>query len=290
MGAGGRSRSWTRARGWRGRWAAPLAVVALVGCAPSTGAPAGQDAATGEPDAATGGPDTATEGDADPLPEPDADLGAPPPEEPGATEGPGPPGPDRIALEVGGLPIGGAPSSVTSTHQCVDVVWSTPPDLPAGIEVTVEAVTFVPDGAFRETDASCAGGHPRCQRQLPLSTTVPCTIALAWVGDAATDGGELRFSAGVIRCPAGDEARCEAFRAEVEARDPKGIELEPSPSSEGDGDAIEGGDAAGDAEGSGDGGTGDGEGASDTAGTDPASPDGSGGEGSQDPGGDGGDG
>ena len=158
------------------------------------------------------------------------DPDAPEVEDPSAQEAPDEPGPNAVAVELPGLPIGGPTQVVSDSLQCVDVGWTEPPDLPSWIGITVTGVTFTPEEAFAESPETCEGGAPPCLGAgFQLTGDARCSVAVAFTGGQSVEG-EMSFSSGVISCPPDRVEQCESFRDEVESEGPQSIPLEAAPS------------------------------------------------------------
>jgi hypothetical protein len=175
----------------------------------------------------------------DPTEEPDdgSSQGTPEPtpEPPGNTEGPGDPS-DTVRIELAELQIGGEPEIQSDTLQCVDVVWSGPPEVPDELVVEVTAVKFEPSDAFAISRETCRDAGPDCVGAT-LNLEIGCTVAIAWTGDSGDERRRLHL-AGAVECPASATAPCETFREEVAdaTSDGAGIRLKRKPADDNGGD------------------------------------------------------
>lgn len=149
---------------------------------------------------------------------------------------------DAVAVELPGLPIGGNAIVVSDTLQCVDVGWTSPPDLPDWVAVRVTGVDLQPADGFALSDEPCEGDAPPCLGgEVRITTTERCYVAVTWVGPTLDSDRTLSFTSGEIVCTPDRVADCEAFRDEVAAAGPQSIGLEPAPSElEGDGGTDDG--------------------------------------------------
>jgi hypothetical protein len=177
--------------------------------------------------AACGGADTTQDTTQDPIEE---DTGSPETEDTDATEDPDDPS-DPVAVELPGLPIGGNALVVSETLQCVDVGWTSPPDLPDWVAITVTGVQFEPSDGFALSDETCEGGAPPClDSDFQLTTSERCYVAVTFTGPTLESERSLSFSSGEISCEPDRVAECEAFRDEVTTAGPQSIPLDPAPS------------------------------------------------------------
>jgi hypothetical protein len=142
-------------------------------------------------------------------------------------------GTKAVAVRLPGLPVGGNHSVESSTLQCADVGWTTPPDLPEGVEIKVTGVGFSPRESFELSSESCPGDAPPClSDDFRLTGQSRCSVAVAWTGQGAGthDGGRLSLTSGTIVCAPDQVAKCNAFKDELEAiTDLQTIELDPRP-------------------------------------------------------------
>jgi hypothetical protein len=179
------------------------------------------------------------------------DADEPEAEDPGAEEAPDNSGGDAVAVDLPGLPIGGEFEAKSSTVQCVDVVWSGPPDLPDWIGITVTGVAL-PEG-FTESSESCGDGTPPCVGGgFQFTGDANCHVAVAFTGEPIGENPSMSFSSGRINCPPDRAEECQAFKAEVESSggQPIGLLL-PDPESEtgeGEGEGEEQGETDPDSE------------------------------------------
>ena len=136
-----------------------------------------------------------------------------------------------VAVELPGLPIGGNAIVVSDTLQCVDVGWTTPPDLPDWVAVRVTGVDLQPADGFALSDEPCEGDAPPClEGEVRITTTERCYVAVTWVGPTLDSDRTLSFTSGEIVCEPDRVDACNAFRDEVAAAGPQPIGLEPAPS------------------------------------------------------------
>ncbi len=156
---------------------------------------------------------------------------APEAEDTSATEEPEAPSNDPVAVELPGLPIGGNTVVVSDTLQCVDVGWTTPPELPDWAAITVTGVAFEPADGFAVSDEPCEGDTPPClDGEVRITGSQRCYVAVTWTGPTLDADRTMTFTAGVLSCAPDQVAECEAFRDEVAAAGPQPIGLEPAPS------------------------------------------------------------
>jgi hypothetical protein len=171
------------------------------------------------------------------------DADAPEAEDPDAEEAPDSSGGDAVAVDLPGLPIGGGSEPKSSSVQCVDVVWSGPPELPDWIGITITGVA-VPKG-FTVTSEPCPGEAPSCVGGgFQLTNDGNCSVAVALTGEPIGEKPSMSFSSGSINCPPNRVDECRAFKAEVESAGPQPIPLlAPDPEHEtGEGEGEEEGE------------------------------------------------
>jgi hypothetical protein len=175
------------------------------------------------------------------------DADAPEAEDPGAEEAPDSSGADAVAVDLPGLPIGGQFEPTSSTVQCVDVVWSGPPEVPDGIGITITGVAL-PEG-YAQSSESCPSGTQSCLGGgFQLTNDGNCSVAVAFTGEPIGAEPSMSFSSGRINCPPNRVEQCQDFKAEVESSGPQPIELlEPDPGS-GTGESGTGESETGDSE------------------------------------------
>lgn len=137
---------------------------------------------------------------------------------------------DAVAVELPGLPIGGNAIVVSDTLQCVDVGWTSPPELPDWVAVRVTGVDLQPADGFALSDEPCEGDAPPClEGEVRITSTERCYVALTWVGPTLDSDRTLSFTSGEVICEPDRVDACNAFRDEVEAAGPQPIGLEPAP-------------------------------------------------------------
>jgi hypothetical protein len=162
------------------------------------------------------------------------DADAPEAEDPDAEEAPDSSGGDAVAVELPGLPIGGNPEEQSSTLQCVDVVWTGPPELQDWIGITITEVSLTE--GFTQSSESCPGGAPSCLGGgFQLTGDGNCSVAVATTGEPIGENPSMSFSSGRINCPPDRVEQCQDFKAEVESEGPQSIDLlEPDLEPEGE--------------------------------------------------------
>ena len=179
------------------------------------------------------GSGAATSSDDDPVPADGNSLTnapEPEPEPEGENEAPDEGGAGPVAVQLPGLPVGGGSQSESPTHQCVDVGWSEPPDIPSWLEVRLTGVAFTPPGDFALSSQPCPGDAPRCEDAgFRLTNTSRCALAVKWTKPSSEGPLEVRFTGGTMFCPAGREAECRTFLQQVQQRGPEALRLDPSP-------------------------------------------------------------
>jgi hypothetical protein len=201
-----------------------LCAVALatggVGCGSGSGGSDGSSASEGSGD-------SATEDDGS------VDDSTPQAEGEGTEEGSDGGGAEAVSVRLPGLPVGGNHSVESSTLQCADVGWTTPPNLPEWVEIKVTGVGLSPRESFALSSESCPGAAPPClSDDFRLTGQSRCSVAVAWTGEGpGTDGGgRLSLTSGEIVCAPDQVANCHAFKDELEAiTDLQTIELDPRP-------------------------------------------------------------
>jgi hypothetical protein len=172
------------------------------------------------------------------------DADAPEAEDPNAEEAPDSSGGEAVAVDLPGLPIGGGAERKSSSVQCVDVVWSGPPELPDWVGITVTGVAL-PKG-FAQSSESCPGGAPSCLGGgFQLTGDGNCSVAVALTGEPIAKNPKMSFRSGRFNCPPDRVEECQAFKAEVESAGGQPIPLlAPDPGSEtgetGEGETGEG--------------------------------------------------
>ncbi len=184
--------------------------------------------------AAACGSDTATQDTSqDPVTE---DAGPPATEDTAAQESADDSDNQAVAVELPGLPIGGSSIVVSDTLQCVDVGWTTPPDLPDWAAVTVTGVAFQPSDGFALSSEPCGGDTPSCFAQgVRISGSERCYVAVTWTGPTLDSDRAMSFTSGEITCRADQVQACESFRDQVAAAGPQSVGLEPAPAELGEG-------------------------------------------------------
>jgi len=152
------------------------------------------------------------------------DADAPEAEDPNAEEAPESSGGDAVAVDLPGLPIGGDFGFTSPTVQCVDVVWTGPPDLPNWVGVTITRVA-VPDG-YTVSSSPCPSGAPPCLGGgFQLTGDGNCSVAVALTGEPIGEDPSMTFGSGRVNCPPDRVDQCRAFKAEVESAGGQPIEL-----------------------------------------------------------------
>lgn len=187
------------------------AVLVLSGCGSGAETPAAEEAPADEPSFATE---------------------APAPEQTEEAEAPDDPAPanEPVALQLPGLPVGGGSERVSKRHQCVDVGWSDPPDMPPWIEVQLTGLRFWPHQDFELSNRPCPGKAPDCTDPgFRLTNTSRCALSVAWTQPTQTGRPLLSFPGGTIVCPASRVQECETFLRAVKDRGQQDLELKPSP-------------------------------------------------------------
>ena len=116
---------------------------------------------------------------------------APQAEGEGTEEAPDDSGTEAVSVKLPGLPVGGDHSVESSTLQCADVGWTTPPDFPDGVEIKITGVGFSPEESFELSSESCPGDAPPClSDDFRLTGDTRCSVAVAWTGEGSgTDDG-----------------------------------------------------------------------------------------------------
>lgn len=158
--------------------------------------------------------------------EEDGDFGEPTPEDT-TEEAPAEVEVDSTTIEVATLPIGGGADDDENfqNFQCVDVGWSDPPDIPAGVTVVIRGLVLEPAGHFTLSDQPCPGGAPPCLPDHAVTPEQRCTVAVGWT-DAAGDNGGWLSASGTLTCEA-DADVCSGFADAVAERGGESIELWP---------------------------------------------------------------
>ena len=158
---------------------------------------------------------------------------APQAEGEGNQEAPDNSGTRAVSVKLPGLPVGGDHSVESSTLQCADVGWTTPPDFPEGVEIKITGVGFSPEESFELSSESCPGDAPPClSDDFRLTGDSRCSVAVAWTGEGSgtDDGGRLSLTSGEIVCAPDEVADCNAFKDELESiSDLQTIDLDPRP-------------------------------------------------------------
>ena len=129
-------------------------------------------------------------------------------------------GTEAVSVTLPGLPVGGNHSVESSTLQCADVGWTTPPDLPAWAEIKVTGIGFSPEESFELSSETCPGDAPAClSDDFRLTGETRCTVAVAWTGEGSgtDEGGSLSITSGEIFCEPDRVADCNAFKDELES-------------------------------------------------------------------------
>ena len=144
-------------------------------------------------------------------------------------ESPQPTKATTVSLPLPGLPIGGnaEPTDADATVQCAFVNWSGPPNVPAGMDVSVTDVRINPSDAFVFVSAPCSGGKVSCRdRSFHLTSDgATCALAVKFTGQPTGDHPQLTFAAGKVTCAIEAADECRAFVTAVSNADPKSIQL-----------------------------------------------------------------
>lgn len=235
-----------RLRGaWRAGGVGLAAIVLVVACAGGRAGFEPNDDADGRNDLADGEATSESDGS-----EGGDDFEEPTPEDT-TEEAPAEVVIDPTTIEVATLPIGGNPDDAGGNLQCVDVGWSDPPEIPAGVTVVIEGLALEPAGDFALSDQPCPGDAPLCLPDHAVTPVQRCTVAVEWTETAGNAGGWLDAS-GTIVCNA-DADICSGFADAVAERGGQSIELLPPPTGNGEdeggsGSSDEGGEHGEDSE------------------------------------------
>jgi hypothetical protein len=160
--------------------------------------------------------------------------GADPGEEPTGPEEPNDPGPNAVAVELPGVPVGGSGAVFFAPEtQCVDVNL-TGITLPEGVTIVITGFT-VP-GQFTIDPGQCGDAAPCLTGHVFSSAGLGCQVAVTWTGEPVDSGSvELGVSSATVTCA--DESLCQDAVAAVQAAGLQTITLsvqftEDSPSEE----------------------------------------------------------
>lgn len=202
-----------------------VAAVAVIACVSGCGTSAPEDGVTPTADSsqadASSEAQTATTGADD---EPEVAPTTPAPEDPDRTEEPQTPPKASISLDVAGLPVGGFADPLSELEHCVLIVWSGPPDIPAGVQVRATSVGLEPVGSFQVAPDLCQGRVPCLGADHPIDPSEQCVVGVRQTAPTVDGFGSLSLTEGVVTCPPDQEAVCQQFVAEVTARGPDTIE------------------------------------------------------------------
>lgn len=129
-------------------------------------------------------------------------------------------GAEAVSVDLPGLPVGGNIYAKSSTRQCVDVGWTTPPDFPDGTEIKITGIGLSPEESFELSSETCPGDAPSClSEDFRLTGETRCSVAVSWTGEGSgtEDGGSLSLTSGEILCAPDQVADCNDFKAELES-------------------------------------------------------------------------
>lgn len=138
-----------------------LALAITTGCQASSpqtsGAPTGTSSAPPASSGDSAGPVEATATAAVPFGRSDEPTSAPPIEETDTSESPAT-GDSGVSIQLAGLPVGGGAATLVDDAWCMVLYWGQ--QLPVGVELAVEAVSFAEDGAQLRPEG--CDGVPAC--------------------------------------------------------------------------------------------------------------------------------